>query len=114
MEARSEIICQSGSAAIRCDVPGDPPNPRGKPPKPSLVEECAELDREAQEELEALHDSSDTAKKHYYRVFVGGYVFPQLPPGSTDEQIRMAVEKCVWEDGDLDITRMTVETEFDA
>jgi hypothetical protein len=44
---------------------------------------------------------------------VCGYVFPQLPPGSSPEAIKAAVEKAVWEDGDLDITGTTVEAEFD-
>lgn len=51
------------------------------------------------------------ASDHYYRVYVCGYVFPKLPEGSTNEQIREAVENEV-ETGCLDITKTTVEAEW--
>jgi hypothetical protein len=58
------------------------------------------------------NDQPAASKQHYYRIKVCGYVFPQLPPGMSPEEIRAAVEKAV-ENGDLDVTQTTVEAEFD-
>ncbi len=52
------------------------------------------------------------ATDHFYRVYVSGYVFPKLPAGSTEDEIRKAVADAV-DDGYLDITSTLVEGEFD-
>lgn len=50
--------------------------------------------------------------KHHYRVKVGGYVFPQLPEGTPAEKVRERVVEMV-DEGELDVTEVTVESEFD-
>ncbi len=49
---------------------------------------------------------------HYFRVFVGGYVFPQLPLNSPEADVKAKAERMT-EDGDLDVTQTVIEGEFD-
>ncbi len=57
-------------------------------------------------------ETAIAATDHYYRVYVSGYVFPKLPAGSTEDEIRKAVADAV-DDGYLDITSTLVEGAFD-
>jgi hypothetical protein len=49
---------------------------------------------------------------HLYRVRVTGYVFPELPAGTPDEDVKTRAREDV-ENGDLDVTDCAIEAEFD-